>query len=466
MKNVLLITDHKWRDLAGYVFLKFILEKNYDIKVRLCRLGEERFWVYHEKPDMVIYNHLYEDRKVQFAHWLKKQNTGVIILPTEGIPFEKVQDLAAGKFTDLSPVDLYLSWNEPMAQRIIELGKLPPEKIKVIGVPRFDFYFPPLTQLLPSKEEIQKQYGLQIKPDVPIILYATNYTVASFKDNKSFLYKDWETLKLNKIDGYKAGQTENLIKWDTISRDLTLVSVRRLLKDFPYIQVIYKPHPSENHLFYQDMIKELKEQFPGRFAFIAQEYIWNLLNVANVLLQRTCTTAIEAWIFGKPTLQLHLHPEEFYFSKEHACGSDIVYNYEDIKDRIAYYTGGGTIADPIQTYRADFLKKWCYTLDGKRTIDAASNIAQFLQVQEKTNYSFSTEEFFSSYPKEYLKQIIRYGRLFIWKQVLGMDKIGRIDKQFTNNDLKFWEKQIASIDEVANPSCNIHEKAETIIDKI
>ena len=448
MKKVLLITDHKWRDLAGYVYLKFILEKNYGIKVRLCRLGEERFWVYHEKPDLVIYNHLYEDRKVQFARWLKKQKVGVIILPTEGIPYEKVQDLAAGKFTDLSPVDLYLSWNEPMAQRIIDLGKLPPEKIKVIGVPRFDFYFPPLTRLLPSKEEIQKQYGLRVKADAPIILYATNYTVASFKDNRSFLYKDWETLKLNKVDGYKAEQTENLIKWDTVSRDLTIDSVRRLLRDLPDIQVIYKPHPSENHSFYHYIIKELKEQFPERFAFVVQEYIWNLLNIADVLLQRTCTTAIEAWIFGKPTLELHLHPQEFYFSKEHACGSDIVYNYEDVKKRIAYYAGGGSIAESMQTYRSDFLKKWCHTLDGKRTADAASSITQFLQVQEKTNYSFSAEEFFSSYPKEYLKQLIRYGRLFIWKRILGQDKIGRIDKQFVRKDMESWKHSILSINNI------------------
>lgn len=188
MKKVLIITDHKWRDLAGYVYLKFLLEKNRDINVRLCRLGEDRFWVLHDRPDVVIYNHLYEDRKIKFAYWLKKHDVGIIILPTENLPLrEGVEDLFAGKFADLTPVDLYLSWNKMVADRIIELGKLPPEKVKVVGVPRFDFYFSPLTQLLPTKSEIQKKYGLQTDEHVTIALYATNFTIASFSDNKSFL---------------------------------------------------------------------------------------------------------------------------------------------------------------------------------------------------------------------------------------------------------------------------------------
>jgi surface carbohydrate biosynthesis protein len=444
MKRVLIITDHKWRDLAGYVYLKALLEKNHGVSVRLCRLGEERFWVLHERPDLVIYNHLYEDKKVQFAYWLKKQNVGVMILPTEGIPFEKMQDLAAGKFTDLKPVDLYLSWNEPMAKKIVELKKLPPEKLRVVGVPRFDFYFPPLSKLLPGKEEVQRRYGLGVDQDAPIILYATNFTIASFNGNKSFLYKDWETLKLNRVEDYKPDRTENLIKKDILSRSLTIESVKRLLKDIPHIQIIYKPHPSENHLFYKDIIEQLKAEFPGRFAFVAQEYIWNLLNASDILLQRTCTTAIEAWIFGKPTLELQLHPEEFYFSKEHASGSDVVHSYEDIKERVSYYSNGGKIADSIKTYRTNFLKKWCHTLDGNRTVEVSRIIAQFLQEHEKTRYSFSTEEFLSYYPKEYLKQLFRYGRNFVWKQVLGVDKIGRIDKQFTQKDLKFWERHITS----------------------
>lgn len=446
MKKVLLITDHKWRDLAGDVYLKFLLEKDYDIKVRLCRLGEERFWVLYDKPDLVIYNHLYEDRKVQFVRWLKKQNVGVIILPTEGIPFEKVRELAAGKFTDMSSVDLYLSWNEPMAEKIVELGKLPSEKIKVIGVPRFDFYFPPLSDLLPGKKEVQKKYGLHVSKDTPIILYATNFTVASFKDNRTFLYKDWETLKLNRVDGYRPEQTKELIKWDALSRDLTIDSVKRLLRDFHDIQIIYKPHPSENHLFYSKIIKEIKEEFPGRFAFVAQDYIWNLLNVSDILLQRTCMTGVEAWIMGKPSLQLHLHPDEFYFSMEHAKGSNIIYGYNEMKDYVSHYINGGTIDSSIKNYRDDFLKKWCHILDGNRTMEAANIIAEFvLQTPPKTNYSFSAKDFFRIYPREYFKQILRYGRNFMWKHMIGADKIGRIDKQFTRKDLKFWESCMKSV---------------------
>lgn len=446
MKKVLIITDQKWRDLAGYVYLKFLLERKGNIKVRLCRLGEDRFWVLHDKPDLIIHNHLYEDRKVKFAYWLKKQNIGIIILPTENMPLRPgVEDLFAGKFTDLTPVDFYLSWNEQVAHRIIELGKLPPEKVKIIGVPRFDFYYPPLTRLFAHKETIQKKYGLAINKNAPVVLYATNFTIASFNDNKSFLYKDWNTLKLNRIEGYKPEQIKDRIRLDTISRDLTIQSVKQLLQEFPDVQIIYKPHPSENHAFYTNVIKELKRQFPQRFAFVVQEYIWDLLNVSDVILQRTCTTAIEAWMLGKPTIELHLHPDEFYFSEEHAHGSDIAYNYDDLKQYINYYAHGGKIANSIVLYRNVFLKKLCYKTDGRRTIEVAEIITQFLNVHEKARYSFSLHDFISLYPKEYGKQLYRYIRNFIRKRFIGTDKLGRIDKQFMKKDVKFWEERISSV---------------------
>ena len=446
MKKILIITDQKWRDLACYVYLKSIIEKNYDIKVRLCRLGEDRFWVLHDKPDLIIYNHLYEDRKVRFAYWLKKQNVGIIILPTENIPLrEGVEDLFASRFADLTPVDLYLSWNEQVARRIVELGKLRPEKVKIVGVPRFDFYFPPLTQLLPTKKQIQEKYGLQVNEEAKIALCASNFTIASFLDNKSFLQKDWNTLKLNRVDGYRPEQIDGLIKRDVVSRDLTVKYVEKLLIDFPCLQVIYKPHPSENHLFYKDFISQMVKRFPDRFAFVVQEYIWDLLSVSDVVLQRTCTTAIEAWMFEKPTLELHLHSKEFYFSEKHARGSDIAYNYDDIKKYVDYYCNGGKIAESMRIYRNALLKEWCYKVDGKRTMEVADSISLFLKLREKAKYSISARDFISLYPKEYSKQIYRYIRNFIRKRFIGTDKLGRIDKQFMKKDVKFWEERIASI---------------------
>lgn len=446
MKKILLITDHKWRDLAGYVYLKLLLEKNKDIRVRLCRLGEDRFWVLHDKPDLVIYNHLYEDRKVKFVKWLKKHGVGVIILPTENMPLRKgVEDLFAGKFTDLSPVDLYLSWNYIVADRIIELDRLPKDKVKIVGVPRFDFYCQPLTKLLPAKAQVQEKYDLNIDENAGIVLYSTNFTIASLCNKKNFLYKDWDLLKLNRVEGYKTQQIEGCMESDIFSRDLTIKSIEYLLNVFPQLQIIYKPHPSENHSFYKNIIKDLKKRYQGRFAFVTQEYIWNLLHISDLILQRTCTTAVEAWLFEKPTLELHMHSNEFYFSEEHASGSDIASSYEDIKKYVCHYLNGGKISDSKMNYRNNFLEKYCYKMDGKRTYEAAEIISNFLIGKEKTKYRISFKDFMRFYPKEYAKQLYRFCRNFIRKKFIGVDRLGRIDKQFSKQDVKFWKKQLSLI---------------------
>ena len=64
-----------------------------------------------------------------------------------------------------------------------------------------------------------------------------------------------------------------------------------------------------------------------------QESIWDVLNATDILLQRSCLTGIEAWIMGKPTIELHLNPDDWYYSTEIAGGSDEVFNYEQLKER-------------------------------------------------------------------------------------------------------------------------------------
>jgi len=44
-----------------------------------------------------------------------------------------------------------------------------------------------------------------------------------------------------------------------------------------------------------------------------------------------------------------------------------------------------------------------------------------------------------------LTNLSKIRRNFIREKFIGVDKLGRIDKQFMEKDVKFWEERIASM---------------------
>lgn len=444
--RILMITDHKWRDLAGNVYLKCLLEKKYSFDVKLCNLGDETFWSLYYKPHIVVFNNMFGRKRIAFAKWLKEKGVGIIVLPTEGMLREMVEiEMLAGKYSDFSPIDLYLSWNRPIADKIIELGTLPSERVKVVGVPRFDYYYPPLNKLWKAKEEIQKGYNLEVDHKKPIVLCTSNFTYAKFKDrNRDFMYKDWKDLGVVHVWGDKEA-IDRIIEIDYQARNMLIDALDRLLQEVPGIQLIYKPHPAEEKDFYEATSKMLMRKYPGRVAFVSREYIWNLLSISNVLLQRSCTTGVEAWILDKPTLQVMLHPEEFYTSEERERCSDRVTSYGELKEKILYYLNGGEIPAELKRNRDEYLEKWCYVLDGKRTEATAEVIDEFFNSRGQDDPSIKFVEEIDRLAYETAKFSYKLLRDNTLSRLKGTDKLGRMDKKFKKTDEMQWERQILKV---------------------
>ena len=115
MARILIAVDHKWRDLAGHVYVGMLLEQLGHV-VRYARNNMEKYHISAIKPDLVLMNHLIPPTKQAFAKYLQKQNIRVVILPTEGMPtLDVMRNHMGGKECDLGGVDLHFVWNQPMA---------------------------------------------------------------------------------------------------------------------------------------------------------------------------------------------------------------------------------------------------------------------------------------------------------------------------------------------------------------
>lgn len=449
MAKILIAVDHKWRDLAGHVYVGLLLEQLGHV-VYYARNNLEKHYIPTIKPDLVLMNHLIPPKKQTFAKFLQKQNIRVVIMPTEGMPtLAGMRNHMGGKDCDLSGVDLHFVWNRPMADILRENQTLADDKIVIAGVPRFDFYSKPLKSILLSKTAFLKKYELDSR--YPLVTFATNFTQASFHtSNRDFYLKNAKKYGRDKVFEKLYGDLGDVPKRDYMSREIFLDAFVTLVRNFPEVNFAMKLHPTEDHQFYQDFIHKKLSSSASRVKIIAHEYIWDVLNATDIELNRSCTTAIESWLLGKPTIEMQLNPDEYYFSPEFASGSDMVRSSDELIERVSSYLSGASIPRSLQNARDQFLRKWCNSPDGKSTKTVVAHIHHLL------NNSFirnSDADRLTSW-----KRRISYYRLTLGDhfghdlRVYGLrnrlsknyvDKLGRFDKYFHNHDIVEWEQRLS-----------------------
>jgi hypothetical protein len=197
-----------------------------------------------------------------------------------------------------------------------------------------------------------------------------------------------------------------------------------------------KLHPSEEHTFYYKLLDNELKGYKDRVAVIVQEYIWDVLSVTDVELKRSCTTGIESWILGHPTIEMSLNTDEWYYSPEHVVGSDIVTSYDELKNTALKYLHGKAINKNKQAAREDFLNTWCYKVDGMSTQRVVNEIKK-LSIQS-VFISFHIKDWVIYMLLKVTDYKIHDLRLFGLKSLIinkKIDQLGRVDKYFNNKDI-------------------------------
>lgn len=440
----MICVDHKWRDLPGHVYAKVLLQK-LGYRVILIRNNFEEYYADIYDPCAVVMIHAYDRQKSVLIKKLKQRGILVFLMPTEGIPtIASVRRLAAGHFSDLSDVDVQFLWNRRMLELMEEGNVLSSERLCVVGVPRFDFYCEPLKGLLPRREHFCGKYDLD--PCNPIITWATNFTNAGFcKKNADFLRSDWKKLQVDKVL-----DPDDVARCDYESREMHFESVVRLLREIDDASLLLKLHPSEEHGYYYEKLKALDQSVRSRIRIIYQRYIWDVLNVTDVLLDRSCTTGIEAWLMGRPTIEMRLNPDEWYYSQEHASGSDEVSNYDELKRCVSYYLDGKPIPESLLENRKKFIAQWCHEVDGQSTMRFVTKIDKVIRSQQGSSNGLVKTRLAGYLKSLFITSLMEMTNFRIHNfKVYGLgrskDKLGRFDKYFDRRDEKYWLTKISSV---------------------
>ena len=452
--DVVLIVDQKWRDLPGMAALAVWLEDGFGISTELVSYTQWRRCLFASRPQAIVVTHMNGPRNRAIADVASRMGTRVVVIQTEGRPGNaEAMEYAVGKSAEIRGVDLWFTWSDIVRNYMLEEKTLPPEKIIVGGVHRFDFYRSPLNQLLSSRVDFARVYGLD--PEKPIISWATNFTHARYVHrNRDFLVRDWKALGLLKLPSFS--NPLDYARLDHEARERSLAAMKELLRARQDLQIALKPHPHEDHDRYVAFVKNCRAEFGPRMAFIQSRYIWDLLNAADVHVQRLCMTGIESWFLNKPCIELHLLD---YYSlsldqpgatTEAVLGNDLARDAQTLIHRLDYYLGGGSLPPEQQKARDTYIRRWFYRVDGQRTRAHAGALADLVKSKRVIRRPRLDLPALKSAVGVGVNRAIGrsvYAPLRFWKawRSGNSDGLGQVDNYISEEDVRLWQQRLRKV---------------------
>lgn len=382
--RVLLIADHKWRDLPGLAMVKVWLEDQFRITTTIVPFSGFEPAMVTRRPHLVVLNHMNGKRNQFIARTTKRMGSNVAVLPTEGRPQNNdLMKYVTGEFADLSFVDLWLTWSETIREVLVEKALLPTHRIWVTGAPRFDFYASPLRSIFMPRDGFVRRYSLV--PNRPIVCWATNFILARHvrTGTLNFLVEDFKNLGISRLDVFK--DPVPLANRDLEVRLRTLEVLRRLCSRFRKVNFVLKPHPHEEIGDYETFVSSCKNEGLDNICLVTEKYIWDVLNAADIHIHRLCTTGIEAWLMGIPSINFHMESYGAWNldvegpAKEALAGDDLVTDENSLEERIEYYLKGGCVAPEKLAVQEGYITRWFYRVDGLSSFRCAERIAAHLE---------------------------------------------------------------------------------------
>lgn len=281
--RIALVVDHPQRDLGGLTLVAMELARR-GMTTHLVPLNRQEAELWALAPDLVLLNYARPGNDAM-ARRLLAAGVKVGMLDTEGAVWENF-----GAYTELLWRDRTLLgqlapaciWGPRLAAHLVAQQLLSPSQIAVTGCPRFDFYHPAWrTTFAPTT------------PQAPRILINTNFSLG----NPRFATEQRNRERLRDELGWAAERIDAHLRSERAAMAGIIELSRSLARDFPGIEIVLRPHPFEDPARYREALSTV----PG-ITLSIDGPIQPLLLSSSAVIQRSCTTAIEAGFAGIPAL--------------------------------------------------------------------------------------------------------------------------------------------------------------------
>lgn len=285
--SIALIVDHPQRDLAGLVLTAFELcQRGYDCHLVPLNLQDTEVWAL--APDFVLLNYLRRFNE-PFLRRLVEAGIPYGLLDTEGAVFGSMEEYAELHCEDpalLRGARCACMWGPRVARYVLEKGLYAADRVHVTGCPRFDLYAPAWRTVVLDSVDAGGD-------ERPRILVNTNFSIV----NPRFTKSEQNIALYHAQLGWSMGRLKTYTDTERAAIEETIALSRTMAARFPACTVVLRPHPHESPEPYRAALAdvpnvELNVEGP------VQPQIFR----AAAVVQRSCTTAIEAALAAVPTL--------------------------------------------------------------------------------------------------------------------------------------------------------------------
>lgn len=384
LKKVVLVVDHKNRDLDGIALIAHHLYTKHNIFPHLTTTKNEISSLIKYQPELILIQHVRHEHQREFLTYCKEKGIKIALSLAEGFP-RQPRDIifSIGKKEFIPMLDLIMPWGRTLSHFCKNSPLTTGVTISETGAPRFDFHSRNLANRSQARERVCK--ALSLEKNRKIVLWTTNYKYANHPhlSDKELI----ELIKTPTTSDHRIAETiEKKVHDHNLCRQKTSESILKLVTNFPNVNFIVKLHPSESQFSYKQYFENCSNV--DIFRDHDDLHLSDLLLAVDVQIGWRCTTSAESWLSNINTRTIDYEPDgllldEFSYL---SSGNEYASNYSELQNRLTYYLCGGTVSQELIEIRRNFVADFLYSDDGKSAERCADTINQFL-VKQPNKYS-------------------------------------------------------------------------------
>jgi surface carbohydrate biosynthesis protein len=349
--RVALLVDHPLRDLPGMVLLARYLTSAgataYLVPFNLAEVELPRL-----VPDLVLLNY-YRRSCLWLYEALAAARIPMAVLDTEGGVLESLDAYTSELVAQpemRSLVRRYLCWGPVVARHLVDGGWFDTRQVTVTGCPRTDYYASPWREAVARRGDAVSDYGRNL------ILLNGNFSLG----NPGFVGRDDQHRIMVDSLGHEPAKVR---QW----QDRECAALRELCslanwiaRRYPQATVVYRPHPFESLAPYHELL-----QRRANLHCVRQGSVEAWLARARVVIQRSCTTAIEAGLAGVPAFSPHWVEPSF----ERPASDRVSVPFASAVDLVeavgSALSSEFSMPDRVQQSLSEVVGDWFYAVDGQ-----------------------------------------------------------------------------------------------------
>lgn len=311
--DVLILIEHKARELETAVLLKYFLEKN-GLKVIIDSIKfHKESIVLKYKPEIAIVPWAYSNKEVDLFRNFNRFGNNTIIV---NMHHEQISNDGSDAFIvprEDAKKTMHVSWGNNYTQKLLDVN-CKSDSIIQCGNPRLDFYKHSLRKLSKSKEELSKMYNLDNSKKW--ILFIAN----------SFHLLSENQININLAKGV---DIEEQISVSIDNRNAFLKYANEYLEENDDSIFIYRPHPSYAHL--DKETPEITElcKINKNFRCISENSIRDWIINSDICMSFHSTSVIECAVANTPFYLFRI--TELSSEKDYRFFNNYKYKIEDRK---------------------------------------------------------------------------------------------------------------------------------------